>query len=50
MPRYSLAGGVVRIVLADGDDDLAALTAPRSRSFAAAPVRLADMAEGVVLG
>lgn len=44
-----LAGGVVRIALADGDTDLASVTAPYARSLAAALNRLADAVEGLVI-
>jgi hypothetical protein len=43
-----LHGRVIRALLTDGDLDLATLSAPCSRSLAAALTRLADVAEGVV--
>jgi hypothetical protein len=43
-----LNGRVIRALITDADADLATLSAPCSRSLAAALTRLADVAEGVV--
>ncbi|MFL6137592.1 MAG: hypothetical protein ACJ74O_07310 [Frankiaceae bacterium] len=42
-----LDGQVIRALITDADLDLATLSAPCSRSLAAALIRLADVAEGV---
>ena len=39
-------GVVTRVLLTDGDTDLLTVTAPSSRSLAAALVRLADVVDG----